>query len=164
MPLRKPFYDPDRHHRRSIRLTGFDYTRLGAYFVTICTLNQKCLFGEIVNDQMMMSEEGRVAQSAWVAIPDHFSQVLMDQFILMPNHIHGIVVIGSDTVASPLGAIIRSYKSAVSKRINLYRGCRGMSVWQSNYFEHVIRNETTLNRIRRYIIENPKRWRRRVPG
>ena len=137
-------YDPNKHHRRSIRLKGFDYTRENAYFVTICTQNGTCLFGEIVNGQMRLNDAGRVAQMVWKAIPDHFPQVEIDASVVMPNHVHGIIIIVGATHASPstqsgppkgsLGAIVGSYKSAVSREINQLHRTPGALVWQRNYF------------------------------
>ena len=164
---------PTTHFRRSLRLPRFDYTRQGAYFVTVCARNRACLFGEIVDGEMRLNDIGRVAHRIWEEIPIHFPQVEIDAWVVMPNHIHGVLVIVGPTVgathASPLqrpagpskrsiGAIVGSYKSAVSKRINAMRGTPGVSVWQRNFYEHVIRNESTLNRIRQYIADNPARW------
>ena len=161
-------YDPNKHDRRSIRLKGFDYTREAAYFVTISTQNQACLFGEIVNEQMQLNDAGRVAQMVWKTIPDHFSQVEIDASVVMPNHVHGIIIIVGATHASPprqsgppkgsLGAIVGSYKSAVSRQINQLHRTSGAKVWQRNYYEHIIRNDTGLNSIRKYIADNPARW------
>ncbi len=80
-------YDPNKHHRRSIRLKGFDYAQENAYFVTICTQNGTCLFGEIMNEQMQLNDAGRVAQMVWKAIPDHFPHVETDASVVMPNHV-----------------------------------------------------------------------------
>ena len=161
-------HDPNKHHRRSIRLKGFDYAQENAYFVTICTQNGACLFGEIVNEQMRLNDAGRVAQMVWKAIPDHFPQVETDASVVMPNHVHGIIIIVGATHASPsrqsgppkgsLGAIVGSYKSAVSRQINQLHRTPGATVWQRNYYEHIIRNDTALNRLRQYITDNPARW------
>ena len=177
--MRRPCHDPKKPHpkkprRRSIRLQGFDYTQQGAFFVTICTENRGCLFGEIVNCGMRLNDAGRVALLVWEDIPVHFPHVELDATVVMPNHLHGVIVIASDpmraTHASPLppngsgparcsiGAIVGSYKSAVSKRINLMRGTPGMTIWQRNYYEHVIRDEGSLTKIRQYIMDNPERW------
>lgn len=182
--IEAPPLHPERPQRRSIRLQEFDYTRQGAYFVTICTRNQMCLFGEIMNGEMRMNDLGRVAQLLWEEIPAHFPQVETDAWVVMPNHVHGILVIARDerathaerathteraTHASPLrasagppkrslGAIVGSYKSAVSKRINQSRRTLGTPVWQRNYYDHVIRDDADLNRIRQYIIDNPAKW------
>lgn len=175
-------YDPEKHHRRSIRLKGYDYTRVGAYFVTIVTKNRVCLFGEMVNGEMVANEYGVIVRECWLAIPDHFPHAALDEFIVMPNHVHGIVVLNETTtvgarhavplhnptsqqreqfgkpVAGSIATIVRSFKSAATKRINEHRGTPGAPVWQRNYFEHIIRSEDSLNRIRKYIADNPARW------
>jgi putative transposase len=174
-------YDKRKHHRRSIRLPDHDYTSPGACFVTICVRGGECLLGEVVDDEMQLNEWGQIAWDCWQAIPEHFDHVEPDAFVIMPNHVHGIIVI-SDRVgaqhAAPLpaplpatvpqlrtnvepgslGAIVRSYKSAVTKRINQLRDRPGTPFWQRNYWEHIIRNEASLNRIRGYIENNPARW------
>ncbi|GIW45213.1 MAG: hypothetical protein KatS3mg077_2495 [Candidatus Binatia bacterium] len=93
-------YDPERRHRRSIRLKGYDYTQPGAYFVTLCTLNRQCLFGEVVDGQMRLNEAGHVAQRCWADIPNHFPHVQLDAFIVMPNHVHGVLVIAHHVVGA----------------------------------------------------------------
>jgi putative transposase len=171
-------YDPERHHRRSIRLATYDYARAGAYFVTIVTQGRQCIFGEVVNGEMKLNDAGRIARDCWMAVPNHFGLCTVDAYVVMPNHVHGIVVIGAGvqaeaphvgaTHASPLrrgpghhslGAIVGSFKSAASRSINRLDPTRGASaVWQRNYFEHVIRDERSLQRIRDYIAANPARW------
>ena len=161
------------HNRRSIRLSGYDYRQAGAYFITVCTHNRTMLFGDVVNDEMRLSEAGRIAEEIWQEIPDHFGNVVIDAFVVMPNHIHGIIVIMDDHVgarhASPLhrtrqpsqptlGTIVGSYKSAVSKQINKHRSTPGAPVWQRNYYEHIIRNEAALHNVRHYIVNNPAKW------
>lgn len=169
---------PATHRRRSLRLPRFDYTRQGAYFVTLCTRNRACLFGEIVNGEMRLNDVGSVAHRMWEEIPTHFPQVETDVWVVMPNHVHGVIVVADSNVgvsrtvgathASPLrpaglpkrslGAVVGSYKSAVSKHVNAMRGTPSVSVWQRNYYDHVIRNESALDRIRQYIADNPGRW------
>ncbi len=176
-------YDPDRRHRRSIRLPEFDYASDGAYFVTICTQKRACLFGEIVNGEMGLNEAGRVVQDCWLAIPTHFSHVSLGPFVVMPNHLHGIIVINKHLIkqgvgaqhAAPLlasaqsdsrphvvpgslGAIVRSFKAAATRCINTLCGTPGEPVWQRNYYEHVVRDDADLDRIWRYIEANPARW------
>nr|WP_315862938.1 transposase [Thermosynechococcus sp. NK55a] len=288
-------YDPERHHRRSIRLKGYDYTQPGAYFITICTHDRACLFGEVVEGQMRLNEAGHIAQQCWTDIPNHFPHIQLDEFIIMPNHVHGILVIVHHVhhvgarhavpphgmpphgmpphgmpphgmpphgmpphgmpphgmpphgmpphgmpphgmpphgmpphgmpphgmpphgmpphgmpphgmpphgmpphgmpphgmpphgmpphgmpphgmppppMASPnptveqfgkpvhgsLPTIVRSFKSATTRHINILRGTPGAPVWQRNYYEHIIRNEDALHRIRQYIATNPLRW------
>jgi len=86
-------YDPARHHRRSIRLRGYDYTQAGAYFITICTQGREYLFGEVADDEMHLNEYGRIVRDVWFDLPNHVSNVVLDAFVVMPNHVHGIVVI-----------------------------------------------------------------------
>ena len=173
-------YDPSRYHRRSIRLKGYDYTRPGAYFITICTHERAHLFGAVVEGEMQLNDAGRIAEQCWRNIPVHFPHVQLDAFVIMPNHVHGVLwIVAHDgarvgaTHASPLrnapipprgpvpqsiGAIIGQFKSAVTRQINALRNAPGAPVWQRNYYEHIIRNEQALNAIRRYIVENPLRW------
>ena len=167
--------DSERHDRRSIRLPDYDYSGVGLYFVTICTWNRICLLGKIVQGEMRLNGLGRVARAGWENIPRHFPEVEIDAFVVMPNHLHGIVVIGGDPLgevgppipyppsgpgAGTVGAIVGSYKAAVTRRVNAMRGVKGKSVWQRNYYEQIIRNEAHLNRVRRYIFDNPFCWRK----
>jgi len=169
-------HDPEKHHRRSVRLRGYDYAQPGAYFVTICTHERECLLGEIVDGEMVLNEYGHIVRACWEVIADHFPHVTLDTFVIMPNHVHGIIMIDSPVGArhaSPLpsdvtpprgpkggsvGAIVGSFKSAVTRRINEMRGTPGMTIWQRNYYEHIIRDEDDLHDIRRYILENPLKW------
>ena len=159
--------DPEKHRRRSLRLRDYDYSQAGAYFVTICTHNRTCLFGDIVDGEMRLNEDGRLAQSVWEALPKHYSHVELDAVVVMPNHVHGIIVL----TATPVGAgfkpastrhglpeIVRAFKTFSGRRINQSRSTPGTPVWQRNYYEHVIRNDAALNRLRQYIAENPARW------
>ena len=165
-------YDPEKHHRHSIRLKGYDYSQAGAYFVTIVTQNRACLFGAVVDGEMRLNETGQIVRRCWLDIPAHFPHAELDEFVVMPNHVHGIIVIvdGRGTacrapteqfgrpVTGSIPTVIRSFKSAVTKRINEQRGTPGAHVWQRNYYEHIIRNEESLDRIRQYIANNPLRW------
>jgi len=162
-------YDPSKHHRRSIRLKGYDYTQAGAYFVTIVTQNRICLFGDIVEGEVRLSALGQIVAESWQWLAMRYEYVDLDECIIMPNHLHGIIVIsddgrsGSPTAPTagkrkPIGRLIGALKTVSTKAINEQRGTPGASVWQRNYYEHVIRNEDSLNRIREYIITNPLRW------
>ena len=157
--------------RRSLRLKGYGYDQPGFYFVTVCTYRRENLFGEIQQGSMRLNQYGGIAEQSFVAIPEHFDNAQVDEFIIMPNHIHGIVVISNvgarhavplpafgKPLASSLGTIVTSFKSATTKQINNLRQTPGVSVWQRNYYEHVIRNEQSLDRIREYIVNNPARW------
>ena len=161
--------------RRSIRLPGYDYSQPGCYFVTICTWGKDNLFGNVLNHTMELNAVGQVVEELWANIPAHRPGVIPDEFIVMPNHIHGIVVIPNNRrgtacraptaaerfgypVAGSLPTIVRSFKSAATTAINQLRGTPGAPIWQRNYYEHVIRGETPLNRIRQYILDNPANW------
>jgi putative transposase len=166
-------FDPKKHHRRSIRLKGYDYTSAGAYFITIATYQRECLFGEIVDGEMILNDYGRVADEFWRAIPKHFPNVELGAFVIMPNHIHGIIVITdvgatqcvapTVTITSPcgpksrsIGAIVGSFKSAVSYRLN--KQFNITNIWQRNYHERIIRDDDEWNKIHLYIEANPANW------
>jgi putative transposase len=159
-----------RPQRKNIRLPGYDYSLPGAYFVTICTKGRIKLFGEIAEKKMIRNNYGDIVQSCWDDIPCHYPHVKLDEFVIMPDHIHGIIVINDNPVGSRhastllrgrsnvLGDIIGSFKSAATKRVNEIRHTSGSSVWQRGYYEHIIRDANSLNRIRKYIKYNPFEW------
>ena len=166
--MRRP---PDRHHRRSIRLKGHDYTQPGAYFVTICTRDRECLFGHMVNGEMRLNKHGMAVHEEWLKTAELRENVEMEACTVMPNHVHGIVVITNGrgvlpyaptgTLRSPsrtIGAIVRGFKSASTKHINEMRNTPGTPVWQRSFYEHVIRNDEELKAIRQYILSNPANW------
>ena len=158
-------YDPNRHHRRSIRLQGYDYAQTGAYFITLCTQGRARLFGRVTRGVVELTDIGRIVAEEWERTPSVRSNVELDAYVVMPDHIHGILVIthrddgvapleASSTLRSPartIGAIVRGFKGAVVRR-------GGMPIWQRNYHEHIIRSEAALDRIRTYIVANPARW------
>jgi REP element-mobilizing transposase RayT len=157
-------YDPRKHHRRSIRLKGWDYTNPAAYFVTICTYHREYLF-----DNPRYRE---IAENTWRHIPSqpHAKQAILDEWIVMPNHLHGIIILTEkegETTAEPqdkgtapgsLPSMVSTYKSLVTRRINNLRRSPGGKVWQRGYYERIVRNERELNAIRQYIRANPSRW------
>ena len=166
-------YDPNVHHRRSIRLRGYDYSQAGAYFVTICTQNRECLFGEIVDGEMRLNEAGRTGVNEWLKTAEIRDEIELDEWVVMPNHFHGIVVIANgrgtarraptverfgQPVSGSIPTIVRSFKSAATKRINELRQTPGAKLWQRNYWEHIIRDESELGHIREYIRNNPAQW------
>jgi putative transposase len=181
-------------HRRSIRLKGYDYTQAGAYFVTICTHNRECRFGEVVDGKITLNTFGKIVDHQWRQIPRFFPNTALDEFFAMPNHFHGIVMITADddivgakhprsriwmdlsegnrgcfaptgpserphgTIQGSLAAIIQNFISITTRKINRIRKTPDQKLWQRNYFEHIIRNENELNRIREYIQNNPLKW------
>lgn len=197
------------HHRRSIRLKGYDYRQTGAYFVTICAYGRACLFGKIIDGVVHLSPLGCLVRDEWEQTAVLRDNVELDAFVIMPNHFHGILVItgldapaanarppvgakftsvraqciapvqtdggASEHTAKPpptstrgvtptkvlagsLGAIVRSFKAAVTRQANRLPGVSSTTIWQRNYHEHIIRNEADLDRIRNYIEGNPSRW------
>ena len=160
-------HDPERRHRRSIRLKGYDYAQAGAYFVTVCTQDRVCLFGNVVDGKMRLNAVGQMVQAAWGDLPNHYPHVELDEFVIMPNHVHGIIfIVGAGFKPAPtipikchgLAEIVRAFKTFSARRINQHLGMSGVPVWQRNYYEHIIRDESSLNRIRQYILDNPLRW------
>jgi putative transposase len=152
-------YDPDFNHRQSIRLNGYDYSTSGAYFITICTHEREYLFGDIVNEMMEFNIFGNIARWHWQQLTQHHPNIIMDESILMPNHLHGIIVLESSTdFKKSISGIIRGFKTFSAKAINKERGLCGIPVWQRNYFDRIIRNELELDRVRQYIINNPQDW------
>ena len=175
-------FNPEHHHRRSIRLKGYDYSRAGAYFITICTQDRACYFGHVAAGEMRLADAGHVAEQCWLAIPDHFPHVELDAFVIMPNHVHGIVVVSNTATSdaavgannhspnhspnhlplpfrSPsrtIGSIVRGFKIGVTKWFR--QNTEIVDVWQRNYFEHIVRDENSLNRLRQYIFNNPANW------
>lgn len=202
-------YNPNIHHRRSIRMKGYDYSREGLYFITVNTEGRICLFGEI-DQEMILNDAGKIANECWMDIPKHFPNAVLHEHIVMPNHIHGIIelienvstYVGAENflpLQSPneslsidvgniqtrrnefqkmiphsIGSIVKGFKIGVTKwfRNNSvgvenfqpknFRNPNFQSqwqIWQRNYYEHVIRNEQSYQRITNYIINNPKNWK-----
>jgi len=195
----------NKYRIESARLKNWNYANNGYYFITICTLDRERLFGEVVNGKMVLNEFGRLVRRFWREIPKHFPGVDLDQYIVMPNHLHGIIVIDRETSGIPtnvrgrdvamqrlyvgnethmknrttndgkryagkfpkmskispksgsLSVIIRSYKSIVSDTI-AKQYSDNIFAWQTRFYDHIIRNEKSLNRIRQYIIDNPIKW------
>jgi REP element-mobilizing transposase RayT len=161
-------FNPNTHHRKSIRLRGYDYSQAGLYFITICTHERMPLFGEIIDGKMMPNETGMMAGKCWCAIPDHFPWAMLDEFIVMPNHVHGIITIGANDVGAnnhlplrhgtsrTIGSIVRGFKIGVTKWFRANTDVH--VVWQRNYYEHIIRDEEAYLKIAEYIQTNPQRW------
>ncbi len=212
-------YNPAIHHRRSIRLKGYDYSQKGLYFITICTLNRSNHFGKISNGKMILNQYGIIAESEWERTPQIRKNIILGEYIIMPNHFHAIIQIdyridsNKENIGqfkSPsqnIGAIIRGFKGATTRQINIIKNnwnpsssstgvlqyapttelqyalttelqyapttelqyastaslskntrIKNKSIWQGNYWEHIIRNETEYYRISQYIRNNPRKW------
>ncbi|MEO8343864.1 MAG: transposase [Gallionella sp.] len=174
-------YEPGIHRRSSIRLKGYDYSQAGAYFVTICAHDRKCLFGDVgarravpnLALEMVLNNLGEIVVAEWLKTARVHPTIELGEFVVMPNHFHGILILrgdegtarraptverfGKPTVGT-VPTMIRSFKSAVTKCINEIRNTPGAPVWQRNYYEHVIRDEADYTGIAEYIANNPQRW------
>jgi putative transposase len=159
--------------QKSIRFKNYDYSKSGAYFVTICTIDHIWVFGEVSSGFMYLNNYGKIARRCWQEIPKHFQNVMIDLYIIMPNHIHGIIWLcdqvvdvterhasllhlqksnGQQIIKKPkLHTVIGSFKSAVSRQINLLDGHSSRSFWQKSFYEHIVRDDISLNKIRKYI-------------
>ncbi len=178
-------FDRHKHHRRSIRLPGCDYAQPGVYFVTLCTYGRECIFGTVEDGAVRLNEWGRVARDEWLRSAALRPGIILDAFVIMPNHLHGIIIftpesqragtaVGAHSCAplprtplphSPLrrkprslGSFVASYKATTTRRINRLRDTPGARLWQRNYFERVIRDDDELARGRGYVAANPGRW------
>ena len=155
-------------NRKSNRLQGYDYSQNGAYFITICAHHHKCIFGKIVNNTMMVNKLGIIAQNEWIKSSEIRTEIEIDESVIMPNHLHGIVFIhhqgddqqtpGTGCKSKSISALVAGFKSIVTKQINIIRETPMMPVWQRNYHDHIIRSERSLTKLREYIRNNPQSW------
>jgi putative transposase len=185
----------NKYRIKSARLSGYDYTRNGAYFITICAQNRNCIFGNIIVVEtglrpvsttspvstcatspvssitpfktghfiplINLSGEGKIVNECWFDLPNHYSNIFLDEFIIMPNHIHGIILIQNYSGVKQkhgLSEFVRALKSFSSRRINEYRKTKEYVTWQSRFYDHIIHSDNELDRIRTYIRNNPKCW------
>jgi putative transposase len=175
-------FNPEIHHRHSIRLPHYDYSQPGYYFVTLCARDRECLFGDIENNCIVLNNIGILVKKKWHDLPSHFSGIELDNMVIMPNHLHGIIIItdrrggvippisnegvvtkGATTAplrnGKTLGRMIAWFKYESTKEINFnVSGNPNVKLWQRNYFERIVRNDEELNRIRNYIATNPETW------
>ncbi|MBN1294947.1 MAG: transposase [Candidatus Latescibacteria bacterium] len=173
------YYNPDHHNRRSIRLTGYDYSQTGTYFITICTQDKECLFGELEDNKMVFNHTGRIVKDSWLWLSTQYEYIELDEYVVMPNHLHGILLITDNSMKSThgigssrggsrtaptnarrksVGRLVGAFKTISTKHINEIRNTPGLKLWQRNYYEHIIRNDGDLHRVRQYIIDNPMNW------
>jgi len=165
-----------KNKRRSIRLPEHDYSKQGLYFLTICVKDHLCLLGKIENGDCVLSQVGRIVKKNWMDIPNAFPRVILDDYVIMPNHIHGIIILaghgrglinqtptGNDDkwilMKNPkqtLGKIVRHFKARSAKQAHDAGGA--IFKWQRNYWEHIIRNEKSYYKIKEYMHQNPLYW------
>jgi putative transposase len=162
-------YDPNIHKRRSIRFRDYDYAQAALYFITNCTKNKKCLFGQINDDHMLLNDAGEAAAHCWMSIPAHFPKALLHEFVVMPNHIHGIIQVTrcesedvgrsnefQKIIPGSIGSIVKGFKIGVT---NWFRNNGSeQQTWQRNFYEHIIRSEESYHKIVTYIFNNPQNW------
>jgi putative transposase len=173
--MRATAFDREPHQRRSVRLPNYDYSQAGAYFVTVCAHNRRCLFGRLAGEHVMLSRIGGILAEEWKRSSDIRQEIRLDEWVVMPNHLHGIVIIRDcgDGVAADVGAhgraplerearslssFIAGFKAATTKRMNDMRETPGARLWQRNYYERVIRSQDELRKFRKYILDNPTQW------
>jgi REP element-mobilizing transposase RayT len=181
----KQKYNPKIHHRRSIRLKDYDYSNAGLYFITICVQDRKCLFGKIIYDEMILNDAGKMIDNWWQKIPEKFPDILLDDYVIMPNHFHAIVEnVGVDLYVRPeafvpeglgqtqgsaptgetfLYSIVQWFKTMTTNEY--IRNVKELGwepfdkkIWQRNYHEHIIRDQKSYLKISEYIRTNPLRW------
>ena len=159
----------NKYRIESTRLQGYDYSKAGAYFITIVTYKRLCLFGKIENGRIELNDAGKIALHCWLDIPNHFPNAQLDEFIIMPNHVHGILILNDTNIIKnenkyqkiipkSIGSIVRGYKIGVTKWFR--NNSDIFNVWQNNYYEHIIRNDVELSCIRDYILNNAKNWQK----
>ncbi len=179
----------DKYRIESPRLPGFDYSSEGAYFITICTKNKEKVFGNIIDGKLLNNKPSEICRAVWLDLPNYYPGCILDAFVIMPNHVHGIIIVdmtSSDDrplvdhqvetihelslrAGRPSGRrerrqmlipkMIGRFKMQTAKQINLLQNTSGKPVWQKNYYDRIIRDENELNRIRQYILDNPANWK-----
>lgn len=170
-------YNPKIHHRRSIRLQGYDYSKAGLYFITLCCHNRRCIFGKIVvakddpSTKMKLNDGGIIADRCWVEIPNHFPNAILHEYVIMPNHVHGIIElknVGAENlqprrnefqkmIPRSIASIVKGFKIGVTKWFRNNTDIH--TVWQRNYYEHIIRDDRAYRNISKYIANNPANWK-----
>ncbi len=157
-------------HRKQLRLRGYDYAFPGAYFVTICSAGKRPIFGSISGKSIVLSPAGEIVRSEWIALRERFSRLVLDEFVIMPNHLHGVLAfVGHAGGASPattggaspsptLFEVIGAFKSISTIMVNRLLRRRRVPLWQRSYYEHIVRTGEDLRKIQRYILENPLMW------
>ena len=163
-------YNPKIHKNTSMRSKGYNYAKPGKYFVTMVTKNRKCLFGQITNGLMVLNEFGLVIKQCWEWLENQYEYVELDEFVVMPNHFHGIIILNDERGVSrntssviplnrkPLGRLVGAFKTVSTKQINQIRKTPGVKVWQRDFHDQIIRGREDLHRIRQYVQVNPQKW------
>jgi REP element-mobilizing transposase RayT len=152
----------NKPYRVSHRLHGFDYSLPEAYYATICTFQKQCIFGVVRSGKVCLNHSGEIVRKEWLRTPELRPGVQLGEFVVMPNHIHGIIVIEEGVPIEPgqgsLSAIVGNFKGAVTKRIRQLLNRPRFQLWQRNYYDHIIRDNDDWERIQAYILDNPINW------
>jgi REP element-mobilizing transposase RayT len=148
------------HHRRSIRLPAYDYSNPGAYFITLVTWNREPLLGKIIDGAMQLNDVGFLVSNEWLHLASRFSNVQLDEFVVMPNHLHAILYLTDAPIAgsAALGNILRTFKATTTRLINGLRRTPALPFWQRNYYERILRDDQELETVQVYIQSNPSNW------
>lgn len=176
---------PELPQRKSLRLRGYDYSLAGAYFVTICTHGKQCILSSMRARSIELSSAGEIVRAIWISLPERFPRVVLDEFVIMPNHVHAVlgfvgeglappaVSVGKDTAGTPTAAplspvvapknhsladVVGAFKSISTIQVNRLLQRKGVPLWQRSYYEHIIRKGEDLRKIQQYILENPLNW------
>ena len=171
--------------RKSIRLRGYDYSLAGAYFVTICSYDKRCLLGAMRDKSVLLNPTGEIVRATWISLPERFPRLILDEFVIMPNHFHALLALVGAGLAPPavslatlargeanrapkaaapaakthsLHDIIGAFKSISTIQVNRLLHQKGVPLWQRNYHEHIVRNGEDAHKIQQYILENPLNW------
>jgi len=161
--------NPEPRRRKQVRLPGYDYSQPGRYFITVCTFEKARIFGEVHDGYFDPSQAGNIVRECWYELPAHYAGVHLDKFVVMPNHIHGILIfsrpVGEELKpgvrVSPtrtVSEVVRGLKTFSARRINEMTGATGKVIWQRGYFEHIVRTNKGFAAIRQYIRDNPGAW------
>jgi len=170
-----PHLFKNKYRIKTARLQNYDYSSNGAYFVTICTKNREYSFGEIKNGKLQESITSKICMECWLDLPNHYPNCILDAFVIMPNHIHGVIIIANvetgfkpvstkpvstnaNTKQHSLSEIIRGFKTFTARKINEHQDTQGQPFWQSRFYDRIIRDEDELNHVREYIQNNPLKW------
>lgn len=187
----EPMLNPSQtRQRKQLRLKGYDYSQCGSYYITICTQNRSCLFGDVRYGEIVLNDYGKIVQNEWCKTGEIRENIFVEDFIVMPNHIHGIIRVDDDatkghmqcgnrgdgdvknghmqcaptgnsfggSVSNSISTIVKLFKSTTTRQIKQIRNASKSSIWQRGFYDHIIRDEDDLNRIREYIFTNPAKW------
>lgn len=153
----------NKYRIESTRLRGRNYASNGGYFITICTHGREKFLGQIVAGKMQLNDYGTIVEKCWFDLPNHYKNIVLDAFVVMPDHIHAIIIVdnGVETGLRPVSTceIVRALKSFSSRRMNELDHSAGKTRWQMHFHDHIIRNDQELCRIRQYILNNPSAWK-----